>query len=101
MVRGQDGQMCNLRDKNCKPAIHLPTEKVKCLIPFYVWQEQEVDVFDSTFETVKVIKTKIEEEIFDNNAKKQCESDDYGIYVDEWCYYYQVLKKLCLKVRIV
>lgn len=93
--------MCNLRDKSCKPDIHLPTEKVKCLIPFYVWQEQEVDVFDSTFETVKVLKTKIEEEIFDNNAKKQCESDDYGIYVDEWCYYYQVLKKLCLKVRIV
>lgn len=57
-------------------------------------------MFDSTYETVKVIKTKIEEEIFSNNAKKECESDEYGIYVNEMCYYYQVLKKLCLKVRI-
>lgn len=47
-----------------------------------------MDVFESTYETVKIIKTKIEEEIFNNNAKKECESDEYGIYVNEMCYYY-------------
>ena len=39
--------------------------------------------------------------MFNNNAKKECESDEYGIYVNEMCYYYQVLKKLCMKVKIV
>lgn len=94
------GDLCNLRDKTCKPKIQLETQKQQCLIPFHVWQEAEVDLFDSTYETIKRVKTAVEENIFDNNAKKECESDEYGIYVDEWCYYYQVLKKLCLKVKI-
>lgn len=101
MVHSKDGDMCSIKDKNCHPDIHIESQKQKCLIPFNVWQEQEVDLFDSTYETVKIIKTKIQEEIFDNNAKKECESDEFGIYVDESCYYYQVLKKLCLKVKIV
>jgi len=39
--------------------------------------------------------------VFSNSAKKECESDEFGIFVNEWCYYYQVLKKLCLKVKIM
>lgn len=101
MIMGKDGEMCNLRDKGCQPGLRLETTKHHCLIPFHVWQEEEVDIFDSTYETVKAIKTKIQEEIFNNNAKKECESDEFGIYVEEWCYYYQVLKKLCLKVKIL
>lgn len=59
MVQGKDGEMCYLRDKNCKPAIHLESTRQHCLIPFHIWQEEEIDLFDSTYETVKIIKTKI------------------------------------------
>lgn len=79
---------------------HVNTKKKQCLIPFYIWQEQEVDLFESAFETIKVIKTKLEEEVFNNDAKKECESDEFGIFVNENCYYYQVLKNLCLQVKI-
>jgi len=79
---------------------HVNTKKKQCLIPFYIWQEQEEDLFASTFETIKEIKTKFEEEVLDNNAKKECESDEFGIFVNENCYYYQVLKSLCLQVKI-
>ena len=101
LISSKDGEVCDLRDKHCHPDLKLETQRQQCLIPFHLWQEVEVDVFDSTFETVKLLRTKINEEIFDSNAKKECESDEYGIYMDEWCYYYQVLKKLCLKVKIV
>lgn len=84
----KEGLLCHLRDKTCKTDLKLETTKQQCLIPFHIWQEEEVDVFESTYETVKVIKTKIEEEVFNNNAKKECESDEYGIYVNEMCYYY-------------
>lgn len=59
MIQGKDGEMCKLRDKNCKPEIKLETQKQQCMIPFHTWVEEEVDLFDSTYETVKMIKTKI------------------------------------------
>ena len=32
--------------------------------------------------------------------KKECEQNEFGIFVDKSCYYFEVLKKLCVKVKI-
>lgn len=55
---------------------------------------------DSYFETIKKIKSVVNEHIFNTNAKKECEADPYGIYHNELCHYYMALKRLCLKVKL-
>lgn len=77
-----------------------PTKKQMCLIPFYLWQERDVNPLESYFETIKKIKSAVNEHIFNTNAKKECEADPYGIYHNELCHYYMALKRLCIKVKL-
>jgi len=76
------------------------TKKQLCLIPFHLWQERDVALLDSYFGAVKQIRTVVNEQIFNTNAKKECEADPYGIYHNELCHYYMALKRLCLKVKL-
>lgn len=54
---------------------------------------------DSYFETVKEIKTVVNEKLLDTNPKKQCDSDPYGIYHNDLCHFYMALKRLCIKIK--
>lgn len=41
----------------------------------------------------------MKDSVLQTNSRQDCESDQYGIYLDGVCHYYQVLKRLCIKVK--
>ena len=71
-----------------------------CLIPFYLWQERDINVLDGYFESIKKLKSAFNEHILNTNPRKECEADPYGIYHDEMCHYYMALKRLCVKIKL-
>ena len=41
----------------------------------------------------------LREKLLDTNMRQECEIDQLGIYLNNTCHYYQVLKRLCLKLK--
>ena len=73
------------------------TKKQPCLIGFNLWQERDVDYLNSP--TVNPYQA-LREELLETDMRQECEIDQLGIYMNNTCHYYQVLKRLCLKLRI-
>jgi hypothetical protein len=72
------------------------------LIPFVIWREKDVSILPEPVDTIASeldkIENQLEDVLLDTNSKKDCELND-GIFVDDTCHYYEVLNKLCAKVK--
>lgn len=88
------------------PAVVEPvTYDQPCLIPFVLWQERDVSDITPTQannakEEVEIIKSKakkLKNKLMDTTPETECMSED-GIYTNETCHHYEVLKRLCVQI---
>ena len=95
-----DDQKNPFRQKT--PSETQETKDQDCLIRFPIWQEKDVlTILPDSVNTVTAefdqIKNEFEDAILNTNNKKECEKNS-GIYLNDTCHYYEVLKRLCLKI---